>query len=141
MQTKMKYILSLSLLVSCILNSYASQLDTRVREYLAPIRIVWQQNTDLMNGTENLFRKGNGQPDLVNAYMCVMRSENGRKPSILLDFGKEIQGGIQVVTGMPSSQVPRTIRVRFGESVSEAMCEINGRNGASNDHAIRDFEM
>lgn len=36
MQTKMKYILSLSLLVSCILNSYASQLDTRVREYLAP---------------------------------------------------------------------------------------------------------
>ena len=32
MQTKMKYILSLSLLVSCILNSYASQLDTRVRE-------------------------------------------------------------------------------------------------------------
>ena len=75
MQTKMKYILSLSLLVSCILNSYASQLDTRVREYLAPIRIVWQQNTDLMNGTENLFRKGNGQPDLVNAYMCVMRSE------------------------------------------------------------------
>lgn len=141
MQTKMKYILSLSLLVSCILNSYASQLDTRVREYLAPIRIVWQQNTDLMNGTENLFRKGNGQPDLVNAYMCVMRSENGRKPSILLDFGKEIQGGIQVVTGMPSSQVPRAIRVRFGESVSEAMCEINGRNGASNDHAIRDFEM
>lgn len=141
MQTKMKYILSLSLLISCILNSYASQLDTRVREYLAPIRIVWQQNTDLMNGTENLFRKGNGQPDLVNAYMCVMRSENGRKPSILLDFGKEIQGGIQVVTGMPSSQVPRAIRVRFGESVSEAMCEINGRNGASNDHAIRDFEM
>lgn len=50
-----------------------------------------------MNGTENLFRKGNGQPDLVNAYMCVMRSENGRKPSILLDFGKEIQGGIKLL--------------------------------------------
>ena len=31
------------------------------------------------------------------------------------------------------------MRVRFGESVSEAMCEIDGKNGASNDHAIRDF--
>lgn len=59
----------------------------------------------------------------------------------MLDFGKEIQGGIQVVTGMPASKKPITVRIRFGESVSEAMCEIDGKNGASNDHAIRDFEM
>lgn len=88
-----------------------------------------------------LFRQGNGQPDLVNANICILRSQNGVKPSILLDFGKEIQGGIQVVTGMPASKKPITVRIRFGESVSEAMCEIDGKNGASNDHAIRDFEM
>lgn len=94
-----------------------------------------------MTGTDFLFRQGNGQPDLVNANICILRSKDGVKPSILLDFGKEIQGGIQVVTGMPASKKPITVRIRFGESVSEAMCEIDGKNGASNDHAIRDFEM
>lgn len=118
-----------------------SQRDTRVREYVTPVRMVWQQHTEFMTGTDFLFRQGNGQPDLVNANICILRSQNGVKPSILLDFGKEIQGGIQVVTGMPASKKPITVRIRFGESVSEAMCEIDGKNGASNDHAIRDFEM
>jgi hypothetical protein len=33
------------------------------------------------------------------------------------------------------------IRVRFGESVSEGMCDITPENGATNDHAIRDFYL
>lgn len=140
MQLQKKSILVLLLLIS-LLYSNASQRDTRIREYITPVRMVWLNNEDLMKYTDYLFREGNGQADLVNSHICVMRSENGRYPSILLDFGKEIQGGIQIVTGMPSSQLPKTIRVRFGESVSEAMCEIDGKNGASNDHAIRDFEM
>ena len=41
---------------------------------------------------------------------------------------------------MPASHNPVRIRVRFGESASEAMCEIDGKNGATNDHAVRDFE-
>lgn len=141
MRLKFKSLLLLFLLWVGTLYISASQKDTRIREYITPVRIVWQQNTDLVRGADNLFVGGNGQADLVNAHICVMRSENGRKPSILLDFGKEIQGGIQIVTGMPASQTPKTVRVRFGESVSEAMCEIDGKNGASNDHAIRDFEM
>lgn len=141
MRLKFKSLLLLFLLWVGTLHISASQKDTRIREYITPVRIVWQQNTDLVRGVDNLFVGGNGQADLVNAHICVMRSENGRKPSILLDFGKEIQGGIQIVTGMPASQTPKTVRVRFGESVSEAMCEIDGKNGASNDHAIRDFEM
>lgn len=140
MREKIKIAFVLFLLVYAMYVN-ASQRDSRVREYITPVRMVWQNNTDLIKGTDFLFREGNGQADLVNAHICVMRSDNGRKPSILLDFGKEIQGGIQIVTGMPSSQLPKTVRVRFGESVSEAMCEIDGKNGASNDHAIRDFEM
>ncbi|MEG1886472.1 MAG: alpha-L-rhamnosidase, partial [Alistipes sp.] len=31
--------------------------------------------------------------------------------------------------------------IRLGESVSEAMCEIDGQNGATNDHAMRDFTI
>ena len=46
-------------------------------------------------------------------------------PAILFDFGKELQGGLQIVTGMPASHAPVTIRVRLGESVSEAMCDLS----------------
>ena len=42
---------------------------------------------------------------------------------------------------MPGNKEPVKVRIRFGESVSEAMCDIDGKNGASNDHAMRDFTM
>jgi hypothetical protein len=86
------------------------------------------------------LREGNGQADLTNSHICVMKSTAKEHPAVLLDFGKELQGGLQIVTGMPASHDPVRIRVRFGESVSEAMCEIDGKNGATNDHAVRDFE-
>lgn len=60
--------------------------------------------------------------------------------SILLDFGREIQGSVKITTGQYASGKPVNVRIRFGESVSEACCDIDGVNGAGNDHAIRDFE-
>lgn len=121
--------------------AFAQQRDSRIREYLSPVRIVWQQDSVQIENEHYLLLPGNGQADLSNSRVCVMRSTDARHPALLLDFGKEIQGGIQLVTGMPASQKPVRIRVRFGESVSEAMCEIDGKNGATNDHAIRDFQL
>lgn len=115
------------------------QLDTRVREYLSPVKILWTQNAELISNVDYLLREGNGQADLTNSHICVMKSTAKEHPAILLDFGKELHGGLQIVTGMPSSHEPVRIRVRFGESASEAMCEIDGENGATNDHAVRDF--
>lgn len=115
------------------------QLDTRVREYLSPVKILWTQNAELISNVDYLLREGNGQADLTNSHICVMKSTANEHPAILLDFGKELHGGLQIVTGMPSSHEPVRIRVRFGESASEAMCEIDGENGATNDHAVRDF--
>ncbi|MBE6220070.1 MAG: alpha-L-rhamnosidase [Rikenellaceae bacterium] len=115
------------------------QLDTRVREYLSPVKILWTQNAELISNVDYLLREGNGQADLTNSHICVMKSTANEHPAILLDFGKELHGGLQIVTGMPSSHEPVRIRVRFGESASEAMCEIDGDNGATNDHAVRDF--
>lgn len=115
--------------------------DPRVRTSIAPQRIVWQDNADLIVGSDFLLQPGNGQADLQNARICVLRAENGRRPSLLLDFGRELQGGLRIVTGMPADHAPIHIRVRFGESVSEAMCDIDGVNGASNDHAVRDFTL
>jgi len=118
--------------------------DNRARSYLTPLRIVWKYdgNGKLLKNPERLISKGNnGQSDLINSKITVMLSNDTEKSAILLDFGKEIQGGIQIVTGMPRNQAPVKIRVRFGESVSEAMSEIGGKQGATNDHAMRDFIM
>lgn len=117
-----------------------AETDTRIREYLSPTRIVWTECPEHIRNADYLLRQGNGQADLTNSHICIMKSTETEFPSILLDFGKELHGGLQIVTGMPSSHDPVRIRVRFGESASEAMCE-SGEKGSTNDHAVRDFEM
>ena len=79
----------------------AQQRDSRTREYLPPVRIVWQQDSALIRGSENLLQPGNGQSDLSNLKICKMSSTDQSHPAILLDFGRELQGGLQLVTGMP----------------------------------------
>jgi hypothetical protein len=119
---------------------FSQQRDSRVREYIAPTRIVWTQHAEQITGIETLMLAGNGQSELSNRNMCVLRSGADTHPAFVVDFGRELQGGLQFVTGMPASQKPVRIRVRLGESVSEAMSEI-GERGATNDHAMRDFEV
>lgn len=121
-------------------DSHAQQTDQRTRQYLPPTRIVWVQDSAAVRGADNLLKQGNGQADLSNRGMCVIKSTDGARPAILLDFGRELHGGLRIVTGMPRSQKPVNVRIRFGESVSEAMSEA-GENGATNDHAMRDFRM
>ena len=140
MKSLFKTILTLALII-CAAHSIAQQRDPRIREYLSPTRIVWSQHSDLISHSEYLLNKGIGQADLTNARICVMRSNDDEHPAILLDFGRELQGGVQITTGMPSNHQPVRVRIRFGESASEAMCEIDGDNGATNDHAVRDFEI
>jgi hypothetical protein len=55
---------------------------------------------------------------------------------VLVDFGCELHGGVQLASGGTSGRNVK-VRVRFGESVAEAMAEL-GERGACNDHAIRD---
>jgi hypothetical protein len=114
--------------------------DSRVRVYLAPQRIVWKNdgNGQLISNVEKLLEKGNGQSELTGRAVCMMRSSENEFASVLLDFGKEIQGGLQIVTSAAAGNV--RLRVRFGESVSEAMSDV-GKQGATNDHAMRDFTV
>ena len=130
--------LAIALCATCAM---AQQRDPRTREYISPTRIVWSQHGDLISHSEYLLNKGIGQADLTNAHICVMRSTADNYPAILLDFGRELQGGLQITTGMPGDHTPVRVRVRFGESASEAMCEIDNKNGATNDHAVRDFDI
>ncbi len=130
--------LAIALCATCAM---AQQRDPRTREYISPTRIVWSQHDNLISHSEYLLNKGIGQADLTNAHICVMRSTADNHPAILLDFGRELQGGLQITTGMPGDHTPVRVRVRFGESASEAMCEIDNKNGATNDHAVRDFDI
>ena len=92
-----------------------------------------------MEKEEVLLENGYGQAVLSGVEYCKMYNGKGMN-SILLDFGKELQGGLQIVTGQSPSRTVR-VRVRLGESVSEAMSEIDGESGATNDHAMRDFTV
>lgn len=114
---------------------YSGQIE---RTYITPARIVWQsENAEIINAGR-LLKEGKHQASTVNRDLCLM-TNNGDLASIILDFGKELHGGLEIVTGMWPGNRPVNVRIRFGESVSEAMAEIGGEHGATDDHAIRDW--
>lgn len=116
--------------------------DSRVRAYVSPKSIFWKSTDD-----ENLLRNANHllSPNIGQALLtsqqgfCILKSTKDEHPGILLDFGINLHGGIQLVTGMTGNKEPINVRIRFGESVSEAMSDIDTVYGATNDHAMRDF--
>lgn len=97
--------------------------DERVREYLPCTRIVWQEN---VSGSELLLGNREIQPVLEDTFGEFVRF--GKAGSILLDFGMELHGGIRIINSSKSGRV----RLRFGESVAEAMGE------PDQDHAMHD---
>lgn len=124
-------------------SKYITERDNRAKIYLTPQRIVWQSDETgkYVSNADRLLKAGNGQAELVNKDLVELKNEKGHQAGILLDFGKEIHGGLQIVTGMMKKHGPVKVRIRFGESVSEAMANIDTLTGATNDHAIRDFTL
>lgn len=108
--------------------------------YLSPIKILWKSDdkAGTISNSEQLLKEGNGQADLSGQNLCIMRADGSKKPSILLDFGKEIHGGIRLITDQSRGGKPVRLRIRFGESASEAMSDVDVK-GATNDHAMRDM--
>ena len=116
--------------------------DPRVRTYVLPSRIVWKSSQPgaIVENVDALLKPVSGQVTLSNHIACSMRNESS-SPGILLDFGKELSGGVQISVSdlHPVGNNGKTVklRVRFGESVSEAMSEL-GEKGSQTDHAVRD---
>lgn len=108
--------------------------------YLSPINILWKNDPDgtSIQNDHSLLKKGDGQADLANQNITLLKSDSKDYPALLLDFGKELHGGVQIVAGRNTKGGSVKFRIRFGESVSEAMSNV-GENGATNDHAIRDL--
>lgn len=121
------------------LSDNKKHISPLTREYVYPTRIIWQEGD--VQQAENLLLEGNGQANLTNTHNTILKNKGATQSSVLLDFGRELNGAVEIVTGMwAAPNVPRNVRIRFGESVSEAMSEI-GDKGATNDHAMRDFKM
>jgi len=117
--------------------------DPRVRALVRPSRVVWSTSEPgaIVENPESLLQADAGQITLDRPAACVLRHQ-GQAPGILLDFGRELSGGLQIgVTDLKApGQKSKTVRlrVRFGESVSEAMSELGDEKNPTNDHAVRD---
>lgn len=107
------------------------------RSYITPTRIIWQ--TDNVKNAKQFLKEGKHQATTINKNVVEFKNDDNTA-AVLLDFGKELHGGLEIVTGMFRGKNPINIRIRFGESVSEAMSNV-GEDGATNDHAMRDMNL
>ena len=83
-------------------------------------------------GADNLYSKKPLQIGLSEVKTTIFEKDS----HIILDFGKEMCGGIRILT-FRAAHTP--VRIRFGESLTETCSELHDARNATNDHALRDF--
>lgn len=122
-----------------VFDTQTAHTDQLTRAYLVPQRIVWMQGN--ITHYDVLLTPGTGQPDMAGTPTCILQTADRDTASILLDYGRELHGGLKLVIGSANAASSH-VRIRFGESVGECCAEPDGgqnRTGfASNDHATRD---
>ena len=115
----------------------AGPLDSGfVTEYLTPTRIVCASGA--VENAEHLLKPYVGQVSTDEPEVTSF----GQGGYVLLDFGKEIQGGFQLVRTLSGPKDEIRFRIVLGESVTEALSRWDAPGStATNDHAVRDFEL
>ena len=94
-----------------------------------------------VRGQEQLLRPYVGQVSTTEPAVAVLKSSKSGKASILFDFGKELQGGVQIIRAISSDKKAAVFHLCFGESVTEAMSSVDAEGTtATNEHSVRDFE-
>ncbi len=122
------------------------QRDQLSRFYITPQRVVWVSSDSLVSNAQVLLNEGTSQAYFGKQSLCRIENRGSERSGIVLDFGKEIHGGIQITTSQ-GNNVYRKVRLRFGESVSEACGDLHtGSSGyggglTTNHHSMRDFEL
>lgn len=112
--------------------------EQMVTDYILPSRIVWK--TDGMQGAEALLSSCEAQARVGEEPVVIASTEGGKKAAIVLDFGSEFAGGVRLTTRYAKSDNGTKVRLRFGESVAEAMAPLKMKN-AGNYHSVRDIEV
>jgi hypothetical protein len=108
-----------------------------MKEYLLPVRVVdgvGIANEDTLFVSKGLYATINYNQAEWNEYLKI----EGLGSYIVLDFGKEMHGGVRMITNW-IRDVECHIRLRFGESLGEVNASIGEKN-AQNAHSPRDFE-
>ena len=100
--------------------------------YITPTKIVLTDGN--VKNAESLLKTKTAQIGLGENDLTIV-SGNAR---VVLDFGREICGGVRILTHYINGGKP--VRIRFGESVSEAITPLGVKN-ATNDHSPRDFHV
>ena len=125
-----------------------AQKDELTRIFISPVRVMWTSDNSgaLVKNTEVLLKMGNSQSDMSRVTkFCSIKSTETDTSSILLDYGKELHGGLQLVMGGSSRREPSKVRIRFGESVGEANSTTYNSDWlmgfSTDDHAKRDIIM
>ena len=115
--------------------------DVRTKRYITPKRIVYTQGGAI--GPEKLLADCNIQPVFHSENDFLMKNRPGeKKAGVLIDFGVEFSGSLRILVRWVQSEERNkaTLRVRLGESVTEALTPYGERN-TTNDHANRDMIM
>ena len=121
------------LLLAAIATSMAinANADEIKETYISPTRIVWMSDNsgEFIKGAENLLKPFCGQVAVADPVCAELRSTDNHTASILLDFGKEIHGGIEISSAIRDSHKQVKIHLCFGESVTEALSSVaDGKN-------------
>ena len=93
------------------MGTYAPYRDERVTDFVFAVRVAAEK--DCASG-KVLCRAYSGQASCVDMPECILQPGGW----IVLDFGKELHGGIDITTGW-LGKMERDILVTFGESVME----------------------
>lgn len=112
--------------------------DERVRKFLLPEKIV--KTGGNVKNTDALLRAKPLQIGLNENDLCTLSNDGGENAFLVLDFGREIHGGIRLLNFVSEKTAYPRVRLTFGESLPEAMSAV-GQKGACNDHSVRDFEI
>jgi len=112
--------------------------DKLKRSFILPKRILWKG--DGVDGEELLLESNLSQIYVGMPSPTKLSTEEGKKAAVLLDFGSELVGSLELLVSKASNPQGVNVRIRFGESASEAMTLITEKN-ATNDHATRDMSV
>lgn len=100
------------------------------KDYILPKKMLHCERTE---GEEHLL----SSKTQMAAFACGCPCKIQPGGWILLDFGLEYNGGVQIICQDMMGKKNARLRIRFGESAMECMSDI-GYKGATNDHSVRD---
>ncbi len=103
-----------------------------ITEFLLPVKVLLIEGN--VENAESLLKNKTKQIGLGENDVATI---NG-KARIVLDFGKEINGGIRILTHYIENGLP--VGIRFGESLTESITPLGVKN-STNDHSLRDFSV